>query len=122
MLTRTSKKGIGLLTVALFLIAAVIPGHVGHLSISPHSSSHDPATGQDQPLASLHEQVGAEQHSDKDECDHAHELACSVGHCCYPVPEIVLTHANFEEPHDQFDLAFSHLRDRRVDVPPPRFS
>ncbi len=121
MLNRFSKI-IGLVSVALFLVAAVIPGHIGHLSVLPHSSSHDPATAQDQPLASLHEQVGAEQHSDKDKCDHAHELACSVGHCCYPVPEIVLANADFKEPHNKLDLASAHLRDGRVDLPPPRSS
>jgi hypothetical protein len=120
-MTRPSKF-LGLLTAALFLMAAAIPGHVGHLSVLSHSSGHDPAVAQDHPHASLEEQVGDEHHSGKDECEHAHELACSVGHCWYPVPETSLTDAKFKEPRNQLEFTSAHLRDRRVDLPPPRSS
>jgi hypothetical protein len=115
-----SSKVLVLLTVALLLVATAIPGHVGHLSVLPHSSSHDLAKAQNHSLASQQEQAGVEHQSDKDECDHAHELACSVGHCCYPVPETVLTDANSKDPHKHLDVASANLRDKRVDLPPPR--
>jgi hypothetical protein len=116
------SKVIGLLSVAMFLIAVVLPGHAGHLSVFPHSSGHVPAAALDHSLTSLQEQAGDEHRSGKDECDHAYEMACGLGHCWYPVPETGLTEAVSKDSHHNLDFALANLRDRRVDLPPPRSS
>lgn len=116
------SKIFGLLTVALFLVSTVLPTHVGHLGAVPHSSGHDRATAEGHALASHHERAGVEHQSEKDQCDHAHELACSLGHCCYPVPEVALTNTEFKEPRNYLDIVSADLRDKRVDLPPPRSS
>jgi hypothetical protein len=116
------SKIIVLLSIAMFLIAAVLPGHVGHLSVLPHSSDHGSVMAQDLAPFSLLEQASDEHHSGKDDCDHTYDLACSSAHCWYPAPETVLAEAVSKEPHDHLDFASANLRDRRVNLPPPRSS
>ena len=111
------------LFIFAFVIASMMPSHIGHFDVADaHSSHHGPSNAHDLEAVSLLGDASGDHNHSKKECDHANDEACNSGHCCYPVPVNALTHASGDESYRHLNAAFSNLRDERLEPPPPRSS